>query len=822
MDRGGTKAAEKQETPLRSVQDIVSELRSPIKAGLEAARMSSMALQFDGTAHQISTLQSKCRELEGVLHAKDAELMTLKHQTDQLTNDFLYNLKLLEQRDQEIETLDSADEELKMTLAAKEVLLTKSQTRVNELELEAAQLHEQKARAEDHFRKELQEAHLEFQQEQHKLGEDVNRMQVAIQEAQSKYANDIQQERQFASSDREALLRNYEAQIKESKNTEALAAELRQKLSMAETQVESGNAELQVALDKLQGAILEIGELEKKHKKTCHDSQSLLRAKEEEIQDLKHALEAEKNQLEVEGKELLEKAGKANEKNKKLQKLCEQQNQQLSKNTIEQKQQMEEKKKLSQKLKETQDELEKLEEEKLSLQETLHHQLSRQEGSEKSIDTLKKKQEEMEKKNEAMQIEVIDLRSKLVEKSKELDIKREKVRSTEEDYRRERKQRHALQRQLASCLEEKENHHKQKMDQILLALKKEKSTSWSLLDAAELRGRNAEKELEIVKKRIEQSWEKRCKSPQPVSPRRPLITPTPPTEPAQASPSPIRPSHEYLLNRNPSTPISEPWITTPKREPADNLLQNTFELLQSLVEKIDGGDGNPTKTSYLASERKPPPQQAAAMGGVSGASPRSCRSRLSNVHVERESDHVAERLNRVIGMGSTEDMEMQKAIKKLHKERKKLVEKQKDIEAMSCRGGATSSTENEHQTQIDFLKLRSEQLSEENGRLRYQLAATSNGSPTDNLANTALPTFQPLSDQMPASAPSFQRSSEPSIIHPMESLTRFSTPPQPVSTLIPEKRFGEGDERSFKRESGLERAKSKILRAKEQLRKAGK
>lgn len=41
----------------------------------------------------VTELQSKKRELEGILNAKDAELMALKHQTDQLTNDFLYNLK---------------------------------------------------------------------------------------------------------------------------------------------------------------------------------------------------------------------------------------------------------------------------------------------------------------------------------------------------------------------------------------------------------------------------------------------------------------------------------------------------------------------------------------------------------------------------------------------------------------------------------------------------------------------------------------------------------------------------------------------------------
>lgn len=42
----------------------------------------------------LSELESKNRELEGILQAKDAEVMALKHQIDQLTNDFLYNLKV--------------------------------------------------------------------------------------------------------------------------------------------------------------------------------------------------------------------------------------------------------------------------------------------------------------------------------------------------------------------------------------------------------------------------------------------------------------------------------------------------------------------------------------------------------------------------------------------------------------------------------------------------------------------------------------------------------------------------------------------------------
>lgn len=46
-----------------------------------------------------------------------------------------------------------------------------------------------------------------------------------------------------------------------------------------------------------------------------------------------------------------------------------------------------------------------------------------------------------------------------------------KLSKVEDKYAQEKKQRSILQKQITSCIQEKENHHKQKMEQVLLDLK---------------------------------------------------------------------------------------------------------------------------------------------------------------------------------------------------------------------------------------------------------------------------------------------------------------------------------------------------------------
>ena len=57
---------------------------------------------------RMGALNSRTREIEEKLRGKETELAQCKQQFQQLTTDFRYNLKLLEDRDTELERLDAS------------------------------------------------------------------------------------------------------------------------------------------------------------------------------------------------------------------------------------------------------------------------------------------------------------------------------------------------------------------------------------------------------------------------------------------------------------------------------------------------------------------------------------------------------------------------------------------------------------------------------------------------------------------------------------------------------------------------------------------
>ena len=62
------------------------------------------------------------QDLQGALAARDSEVTLLRQQLSQLTSDFKFNLKLLEERDLELERLEAVNSGLKETAAAKELV----------------------------------------------------------------------------------------------------------------------------------------------------------------------------------------------------------------------------------------------------------------------------------------------------------------------------------------------------------------------------------------------------------------------------------------------------------------------------------------------------------------------------------------------------------------------------------------------------------------------------------------------------------------------------------------------------------------------------
>lgn len=65
----------------------------------------------------------------------------------------------------------------------------------------------------------------------------VSEMQTTVQDAQARFTNDLHSEREMASKERESLIAEYQAQVEETRQNDALIAELRQALDAAERKV---------------------------------------------------------------------------------------------------------------------------------------------------------------------------------------------------------------------------------------------------------------------------------------------------------------------------------------------------------------------------------------------------------------------------------------------------------------------------------------------------------------------------------------------------------------------------------------------------------
>ncbi|GAB4823137.1 hypothetical protein N2152v2_010183 [Parachlorella kessleri] len=72
------------------------------------------------------------QDLQGALAARESEVLLLRQQLSQLTSDFKFNLKLLEERDLELERLEAVNSGLKETAAAKELALAETKRLLSE------------------------------------------------------------------------------------------------------------------------------------------------------------------------------------------------------------------------------------------------------------------------------------------------------------------------------------------------------------------------------------------------------------------------------------------------------------------------------------------------------------------------------------------------------------------------------------------------------------------------------------------------------------------------------------------------------------------
>ncbi|CAD7695490.1 unnamed protein product [Ostreobium quekettii] len=663
-------------------------------------------------------LQSRVRELEGLLHAKEAETLTQKHQSDQLTNDFLYNLKLLEQRDKELENADSSLEGLKLTLAAKEVLLTKSQQKMSELELAVAEASERNGKLEEMFKEELQTGQAQMQEERHKMREVVVQMQTAVREAQEKFTADLKAERQAASQEREALLLDCNRQLEETRKGDVAVAELKRHLDGKSRREEELSAEVHILRDRLEGADEEMTRLEAEHKKVAEDCQSNLKAKDQEIQALLGDLERIRGELCMAREEQSTNAASCAKKMEQLQDRCDRQATEAAKTASEQARLLAEKRSLKQRLKEIQETARQLENEKAGLQDALSHEVANSEEGKNALALATRQLGEMDSRALGAESKVEELQMELATCLKEVDVLKTKLRCSEDDCNRERKQRHAAQRQLSTKSAGEDSRAKEKAERVLQSLQKERLEAKKALEEADRRAKSAEREVTELKRQIEIA-----QSPtRPPSPRR------------DAQQEVASPGSKHKLEgcatiqrafggtdaaRGTQGGRSSPVGGHPRHGPGETssktemLLETTLSALQEFVDKL--GDSR-RRTQGKAGADKRSGQGWWRPGGLGQA----CGHGPGPGETSEGSSPQQQRRRGA----SAEERELARARKKLHRERKKFMERHskpppKDIvEAVDNEQRRDGARRDE----MEFMLLRAEQLSEENGRLRYQLA----------------------------------------------------------------------------------------------------
>ena len=92
--------------------------------------------------HKGKLAETRVHELEDVIQARDQELVAINSKFAQFTTDYRYNLKLLEDRDSELERLDASVVSLKNEAASREEALTKARRSQAECEAEILKLRQ--------------------------------------------------------------------------------------------------------------------------------------------------------------------------------------------------------------------------------------------------------------------------------------------------------------------------------------------------------------------------------------------------------------------------------------------------------------------------------------------------------------------------------------------------------------------------------------------------------------------------------------------------------------------------------------------------------
>ncbi|KAI9998479.1 hypothetical protein PInf_002867 [Phytophthora infestans] len=468
------------------LSDAASDLSPSLAARVGPSNIRSLILEKEKELHDIN--EYRIRTLEALLRDKETAATAAKQKLSKLQEDFKYNLKLLEGRDEELALYDANFASLKNVLRDREAELSENRAREAELQAELQRMKQRTGEQEAHYQQKLKDAKAQLEGARWKFDDELRRQEDATG----------------------TLRRNIERQLRE--KDEDIENQRRELTVTFDDVMRQRETEFKRAIDELQG---NLRELELKNKAMTRDTDAQ-RARAEELKTKNENLQVMLQENDKELKSL--EWTLADVKAAKDVKIGELESEVATLNEVKQKLLDEYESKMAELLQSLHAVEKAFVQQKTQYDEELQQFMDRKKSeaqeastrSEAKLEALTVRLRESEERAEVLQTELKqakwDADDRLVEKEREVERVRSVIQDLEDEQHRVASE---MQKQLRQGDRETQTLQERLQDaqrQIALLKEKDKAQRQELLESVE-RAEDLQRELVTVNLRWENRWQ---------------------------------------------------------------------------------------------------------------------------------------------------------------------------------------------------------------------------------------------------------------------------------------------------------------------------
>lgn len=193
--------------------DAASNLSPSFAARVGPGNIRTLILEKEKELHDIN--EYRIRTLEALLRDKETMATAAKQKLSKLQEDFKYNLKLLEGRDEELTLYDANFAMLKNVLRDREMELSESKAREAEVQAEVKQWKQRASDADIHYQQKLKDARAQLNGAKWQFDDELRRQEEAMEKLRQKLAQQMREKEDEVDTERRELTVTFDAMMRQ-------------------------------------------------------------------------------------------------------------------------------------------------------------------------------------------------------------------------------------------------------------------------------------------------------------------------------------------------------------------------------------------------------------------------------------------------------------------------------------------------------------------------------------------------------------------------------------------------------------------------------